>query len=396
MTRRSARARTQGFTLVELMVAVVAGLIAVVTIYALAGGASRHFQEQQRLSQTQTALRLAVEQLRADIERAGFGGTPASRAEHRCANPVAELQAVEFLDDVDSALLPFANVNVVEADALRLVGNFATSGQYLMATTNAAGTLITLQSTWQAFRRDFGVPGDSTSPFDAAGFESAFSRGRVLHVETSGGYHFFPSIDSVTSSGGIELETALPIGTSCLPGLGVGSMVTPLSRVEYRVVDPEDAGLDALVSSNPAAAQLGLNAPVLVRRELPFGSDTPIAGTTRVVLEYVADFHLEFIVDRATGTSAPDLLRVDGDDALDYVGSEASDEPERVRSVILSVSARSPDTDPRFPFVAGRAGRAAPLTRYAVTSTNATAPAARVRTVSTEIFLPNVASRSLR
>lgn len=399
MKRASSRSRRDAFTLVELMVSIVAGLIAITTIYSLASGATRHFQDQQRVSQTQTALRLALEQIRADFERAGFGGTPSSRAEVRCTTPANEIQAVEFLDNADSALLPFPAVNVVEADGIRFVGNYATSGTYLAVGTNATGGSIRLQTTWQAFRRDFGAPAEPAAPFDSATFESVFATTRLLHIESAQGLHFFSRISGVSSSTqDVTLATPLPVGTSCLPGLADGAQVTPLTRIEYRVVDPAAAGLTALVSGNPAAAQLGTTGPVLVRRELPFNSDTPIAGTTRVVLEYVADFHLEFIVDMATGpTNAPDLqtIGVPGQAPSNILNANGTGNPERVRSILVTVAARTAMVDRRFPFVAGRASRNVPLTRYAVTSTAADAPSARVRSITTEIFLPNVASRGL-
>lgn len=397
---KRAKASQRGFTLVELMVSIVAGLMAVMTIYSLANGATRHFQDQQRVSQTQTSLRLAVEQIRADFERAGFGGTPASRAEPRCATPAAEIQAVEFLDEADTALLPFPTVNMVEADGIRLVGNYATSGTYLAVGTNSAGSSLRLQQAWQAFRRDFGVPGDSTYPFDTTTFENVFVAKRILHVESPQGLHFFARISGTSASTyDVTLQDALPVGTACLPGLADGAQVSPLSRIEYRVVNPATAGLTALVSPNPAAAQLGVSSPVLVRREIELTSGTVIPGTTRIVLEYVADFHLEFVVDNAAGPNdAPVLGTVGapGQAASNMLSAQATSEPERVRSIIVTVAARTASVDPRFPFVAGRASRAVPLSRFAVTSSAATAPAARVRSITTEVFLPNVATRNLR
>ncbi|MBC7172556.1 MAG: prepilin-type N-terminal cleavage/methylation domain-containing protein, partial [Polyangiaceae bacterium] len=64
-----------GFTLVELMAALVAGLVAITAIYAVGSSSARHFQEQQRIAQTQMALRMAMSQLRVDIQRAGLFGT---------------------------------------------------------------------------------------------------------------------------------------------------------------------------------------------------------------------------------------------------------------------------------------------------------------------------------
>ncbi len=395
------RKRTRGFTIVELMISIVAGLIAIIAIYSLAGGASRHFQEQQRVSQTQTALRLATEQLRADIERGGFGGTPNSRREASCSPPADQIQAVEFLDNEDTANLPFPAENLVEADVLRLVGNFATSGSYLIIGANAAGTNVQLQPSWQGFRRDFGVVGGAGfTAFDEATFQNVFAQGRRLHVESEQGFHFFPSIlGTIPATQQILIMPGLPVMTPCLPGLADNAQVTPLVRVEYRVVNPRapGSGLEALYTDNAASAALGLDGAVLIRREIDFSTNAPIPGTTRVVLEYVADFNIEFIVDTAGPGAAPILSNppITGAPAEAMLERSATSRPEQVRSVIVSLSARSPDVDPRFPFIAARASRATPLSRYAVTSAAAGAPAARVRTMTSEIFLPNVAGRRL-
>ena len=75
------RRRQAGFTLLEMMAALVAGLIAIGSIYTLSSASSKHFHEQQRISQTQMSLRMAMSRLTSDIARAGFGGTPNSAAE---------------------------------------------------------------------------------------------------------------------------------------------------------------------------------------------------------------------------------------------------------------------------------------------------------------------------
>ncbi|MFW5921446.1 MAG: PilW family protein, partial [Polyangiales bacterium] len=57
-TRHNRRAsKTAGFTLLELMVALVAGLIAISSIYFVSAASTRHFHEQQRIAQTQMSLR---------------------------------------------------------------------------------------------------------------------------------------------------------------------------------------------------------------------------------------------------------------------------------------------------------------------------------------------------
>jgi type II secretory pathway pseudopilin PulG len=67
--------RSAGFTLVELTVAMVAGLIVAMGIVALSRAATKTFNEEIRSSAAESALRTAVDRLRADLQRAAFMST---------------------------------------------------------------------------------------------------------------------------------------------------------------------------------------------------------------------------------------------------------------------------------------------------------------------------------
>jgi prepilin-type N-terminal cleavage/methylation domain-containing protein len=405
----SPRRTRAGFTLIELMVALVAGLIAISAIYTVSGASARHFHEQQRIAATQMSLRMAMTQLRADLARAGLYGTPNSDSANPpnlqgCPKPSPRIQAVEFRDDPDGAAFADAyGNNGIQFDRLRLTGNYSTTGGYMVASA-ATATELRLQTDWQGFRRDFMTApsgGDGTAAVvDEAAFGAAFKAGRYVHVRTLQETSAFARIASVFVGGTsivpdvrVQLQDPLAIASPCLPGLGDGAVVAPLSRIEYAVVDPrKDDALAALRSSMDETTenQLGLRPAVLVRREIPFGCTTdcaPIAGTTRVVLEFAADFELRFVVDNQPDPSRPpDLQVLDGAAAQNALDPENSGNyPEQVRSVIVRLSARTPGTDPRFAFVEPDDG---PLTRF---QAHPDAPgASRVRTIEAEIFLPNL------
>ncbi len=81
-TKRETRARQlrgrrsqQGFTLVELTVALVAGLIVALGIMGLSRESTRTFHEEMRVSAAEANLRTAVDRLRADLSRAGYMST---------------------------------------------------------------------------------------------------------------------------------------------------------------------------------------------------------------------------------------------------------------------------------------------------------------------------------
>lgn len=71
--RRAARER--GFTLIELIVAMVAGLIVALSVVALSREASNTFHEETRVASAEMQLRTAMDRLRADLQRAAFMST---------------------------------------------------------------------------------------------------------------------------------------------------------------------------------------------------------------------------------------------------------------------------------------------------------------------------------
>lgn len=398
MTRRTTPSRKRrsraGFTLLELMVALVAGLTAITSIYFVGAASSRHFHEQQRIAQTQMSLRMAMEQLRRDIQRAGYLGTPNSQRETGCLTPPNQVQAVNYVRLGTGGLLPNQAENGAGADTLILTGNYATGDSYFSAGVSANGGTIFLQQNWQNFRRDFGIPPDVGNPnlVDPDRFDAAFSPSRYLHVTTQNGNHFFAPITGADPAApSVTIGTPLPTGGFCLGGLGVGAIVAPLSQVRYSVQDLL-AGT-AFAADPETAAARGLVGPQLVREELDFAGNA-IAGTQRIVLEYVASISYSFVFDTQLTPGMPPTLVEATDAAAEAIFAAR---PEQVRSVIVTLAARTPEIDPRFAWVAEAAGNLAngvPPTRY---RPNSDLPgAARVRSMRTEIFLTNVAARGMR
>jgi prepilin-type N-terminal cleavage/methylation domain-containing protein len=396
-----------GFTLLELMVALTAGMIAITSIYFVSAASSRHFHEQQRIARTQMNLRMAMEQLRRDIQRAGFLGTPSSDAEQTCATPASPVQAIELLDDEDTGELPQAATNGVTADRLRLTGNYLTAGEYLaIGLVNSTGNQIRLQRDWQAFQQEFGVFGGGS--YDADHFEEVFSAGRMLHITTRQGYHFFVRITGSTgSSATISFTPGIGPGSGvaghCIGGLADGATVAPLSRIEYRVEDLTNTDEGSSLAptggavTDPDADFRGQIGTQLTRREIRFDNTDQVGNNERIVLEYVAGIEYGLVVDNETvDGNPPDLDFLRGGAAETFT----TNNPQRVRGVRVMLSARTPEQSPRFPWVASAAGNPAngvPPTRYRVVDpNNEFEGAARVRTMRAEILLPNLANRNLR
>jgi prepilin-type N-terminal cleavage/methylation domain-containing protein len=368
MRRRS----QQGFTLIEMMVALTAGAIAITSIYYVSSASSAHFQEQQRVAQSQMSLRMAMQQIRADISRSAYLGAPSSATETTCITGNQAVRGLELVDGDGTSALDEAATNGVQADTLRMTGNYVTSEEYLVRDFLPTGNQLVLQTSWQGFRRSFGVP------YDSARFDAAFVVGRVLHVRTFLGQHFFVRITAVDNNGAGPILTFTPslpvLNTACVSD----ATVAPLSRIEYRVLSPGGSLADLQNAASPLA---GVNGPVLVRREVVFTSLNPVANSERVITEYVADFDVDFIVDNAAAGNPPNFARLDDGAAENAITNNA----ERARNALVRLSVRGAVEDPNFLYVARPPG--APLTRYELSA--AAIGAARVRTARAEIVLPN-------
>src|SRR5262245_4294750 len=80
----------RGFTLIELMVAITAGLFVAIAAFALARQGSRFFQQEARIANAQFSATLGFDRLRADIARAGFLSSPnIQRDPFRCGSTAA-------------------------------------------------------------------------------------------------------------------------------------------------------------------------------------------------------------------------------------------------------------------------------------------------------------------
>lgn len=384
----SQRGSQQGFTLIELMVALVAGLIAISTVYTISKASTQNFHEQQRISQAQMATRMAVEQIRLDVQRAGFLGSPNTATARTCL-PMPDGQhfgAIQVLDGADTGSLPNAPANDVQADRITMVGNYATTSRYVI--DSAIGTLARIDGSTQGFRDSFGIQG---TDFSADIFNDVFRVGRYLHIEDTDGDHFFVRITG-TNPGALSVNFTPSLNSgsgNCVSGALRQAFISPLMRVEYAVVDATDATVNLTNIFGDAAqqtldAQRGTSPSVLIRREVAFDpAATPIPNSERIVLDYVANFDVDIIADtNVTPGLGPNILFMD-DPAAEVL---TRNNPEQVRSVVVNLANRTADQDESFPFVPRAAN--APLTRYQV---NAGRPgAARVRGLRTEIFLPNV------
>lgn len=385
-TRHHPRAAA-GFTLLELMVAMTAGAIVISSMYFITSASTNYFREQQRISNVQSSVRYAMDQLRRDITRAGFGSTPNNQVAPYRVNGGGGIQtpitavALTDLPGLDpSGAGHQVDGQPLAGDILQLTGNYATSSDYPLRPVLMGGTTFKLDTDWTRFTRDFTgwVNGPPYATLTGAGnpFDTAFMPGRLVSVRTNLGARYFSQIVG-TNAGTAEVTVATPITA---PGL-FPSRISPVSVMQYMPV-PAAAGL---VHNNLPVAGQNM---VLVRREVRYGGNAPVANTfDRVLAERVVHFNVDFMVNTlntANNRTQPAILAPSiGAAAQGFTAAF----PERVFSALVTLGVRTAMADPRFRWLPQNPGDELTRFRYDVIGR----AAARVRIARAEIFLPNIA-----
>ncbi|MCA9529183.1 MAG: prepilin-type N-terminal cleavage/methylation domain-containing protein [Myxococcales bacterium] len=394
---RMPRARRAGFTLLELMVALVAALIVISAVYSLGINSTREFHTQQRIGVAQQALRVAMTQIRRDIGRAALFTDPvASGASGDICTPlpVANFQAVwiKYVKPGDAAnLLPNSVANQARADELRLVGDMSTSDRYLVE--RVSGNSVVLQPEFQAFRRSFTfVDGMGAQRIDAGRFNSVFRAGRLVRFDLQNGRSAFGVVDTPTADlTSPSFTVTVALTQDACTGNFTGASVAPISIVQYLVEDPRSDAELANVVAPAGSFEAGLPERALVRRELAFdnaiygATPTVVQGTTRVILDYVADVRYAVRSLQAAGAAPNNIVRFVDDQAE----AETDNNPAGIRSVIVGLSAMTAEQDPNMSTGVTQPTGGPPL-YYVPIQNTLRAGAARVRSLSSEVFLPNM------
>ncbi|MBW2188419.1 MAG: prepilin-type N-terminal cleavage/methylation domain-containing protein [Deltaproteobacteria bacterium] len=443
--------RRSGFTLIELMVAMVVGLTVITSVYSLGSAMSRQFYEEQRVAIAQGTSRVAIMELRRDISRAGLYGSPNASLESTCDTVAPTLPqlgggtgpmgAFQYYADEDLTVLDPNSLNSnVHADRLRILTSLYLSDQLLVHSTSTDGTVIVLQTGNQAYRRTFSW-GQVAGPFTSGAAPNyltgaldwnsawsgetaswkgiaqkgarAFQTGSVLHIETPEGRHFFRSVfgkmGNTQDEVRIQIDTnfPLPVGTACLPGAAEGATIAPLQWVEYAVVDPfatgtGDVGADFMdwesiffidtSPGNPALSlrDAGASSFEAPNRVLVRRAIDAATGDVRLnSTQVVAEFVTNFEVSFLLDTTSGTAAPTLDPSTGSSAESDVNANPQQVRAVIIELGIRSPLEDPTVTYGAvSDAG-----TRFEVD--DGQTGSARVRQVRIEIPVMNVARRNL-
>lgn len=384
---RRPRGQTRGFSLLELMVAIVAAGFLISAVYFASSRSSKTFQEQQRIAQTQLAVRAAIEQLRADASRAGFLASPNSTTDPfvcipRPAVPIRAVRLTNAAGGLPGGLTGL-NPNIGVPDQLELVGSFDTPEEFHAQTINAGSSQISVQTWTQGFRRA------CTSQQTCA---EIFQAGRWLRVTNTLGYSQFVRLSGAAMTcppgrpcSALTLTyagTLRFVGTSAgcgITGFGTGTRIGVLSGVRYRIGQLASSPLAYRATS--AADNTTLKSDLLRERFQLAGG--PVFSSS-IALEYAVELDVRYVVNTAALRTDPPNLVIQTSAA-----SGAYTTPERVRSMIVRLSARTRDEDDRWPWVARAVTD--PLTSVRLRNRGGGRDVGtRVRTIAAEIALPNL------
>jgi len=398
--------KSSGFTLIELMIALVAGAFAVAAVYYLNGVSSRAFSEQMRVSETQMSLRSAMEQLRRDFSRAGYLSTPDSNISPSCGGTVGagssrRVRAVQVTYDGSNTgdaatLLGAPATNKTRTDAVDLWGNYATADAYLADNNLSTPNSITFQADTEAFRRSFYDPqtGNLPAKYNPIRFSQVFAPGRMVRIEHARLYFYRDIILPTPGAGTAASPASVSFATlpSCFEPTA-WSAISPMVHYQFRVESDATADL-ARLKVPTASAMLGSRRTMLVRREVRDSSSaTPEAGTSHLLLDYAVEFAVDAVINSSAAGLRPNWTFSQND----AVTTQSQNGPAAFRSLLVTLTARSPETDPKLPTMDRTRFNVAntfnsPLLMFRVIDpAQATIVMnARVRTLRSEIFLHNM------
>lgn len=398
-TRRPA-AGQRGFTLIELIVSLSAGVMVSVAMFMLARNASKMFEHEARISTATMGATFGMSRIVSDIRRAGFMSSPNVLVDPRiCGDKskypdgLAGLASITIEDGGSPTDDNELNAdNGLEPDAIIIGGSFDTTEQF--AVNAVVGSEIYLNPSSGAMVRTA-----AAAQTGGLGLAELFRVGRIVRIIDQEGRHIYGVIQDIDPDPAAPVITLsddkppIPFkddGSPCgCAGNCSGTVINPVARVRYdlRVVDLDRyAGLYATATHSLAARHRGRALPArteLVRVELDF-DDNEVDETLEVVAEYAVD--LEFgVTEVELGTTELTRHNIDAADAYENTGAPASGSmPQRVRSLAVRLSTRGSIRD-RETLLAPPPGGG--VFRY---SLGDNLGFVRARTMTTEVELQNV------
>ncbi|MBL9023683.1 MAG: hypothetical protein JNL21_15920 [Myxococcales bacterium] len=429
---RRAPARRPGFTMIELMVAISTGMAVGLAAFLLAKVSLGAFQQDARVNNAQHSVLMAMNRVASDVRRAGFmttadAATDPALCDRNNLNATQRdlLFGIQMFDGADPTTYGASPNNPLPGtvtgpgnnrapDRIRLTGNYMTTERLAYRMVNAASNQVHLAIDTNAIQR---VHRDGAG--SATSVCRLFPTGSFLRLVDSNKRETYVGIDYCTqaNSGALVQSVVINYVTLGNPlprvagvcGVAEGNAagtVNTVNVIEYsvqRVSQPFGPaqldehglapGLLPIVRWDPAVGGDGVSVSGddtrldLIRRQLDTdGNIIPNSG--EVIADYVADFKL-----RARYLQGPlsQTILDSGFDKGDGIPAAAM-VPNRVRSVGIRLTTRSKEAD-REDRLGAVPDAATALDRFQVFPPGAARKLrfARVRTMYTEVNLPNLA-----
>lgn len=375
------RHKTQpGFTLYELLVAVVVATILIVMVYTVYTKASRSYRNQSMAVAMQQHARFAIDHLRRDIALAGFNATPNSTLDPNvCMQPASPLRAITAKRSLAGTTVasPTQNPNIAPLE-FTLFGDYTGANGEIFITQSVAGNTVTLQTGFETLITE-------------AQFLRIFAdnKRRYLRIVDAEQYEVYIPISGANyGARQIVLESAPPVrsGTqTCgIQGFGLGLQVSPAMFIRYR--------LELTDAARGATA--------LVREDVQVDGVTPVEDSKLLIADNVVDFSAyDFVLDNDATKRSPSLAVTAIPDAsiLDESGEggvlgSLSATSQNLRFMTIKVTVRTDQEDPELTHVP----RAGPYTRM---NTYDVYPglegAARTLSLTSKVMLQTLAVRNI-
>lgn len=419
--RGAAARRSGGFTLMEMMIALVVGAVMIAPLYIVTRGMSQQTEGQKMESEAVQRSRNGLSMLIQDISRAGLMVSVSSQVDVDSLNKEMVGSTAEY-----RRAIIHLNTKSSGSDALLLGGNFL-GGNFYAATLN--GNLLTLSD----------VEGETCArQFDA--------RYAFAHIRNGKDKHLDARVESVDSGGKCELTLATTDFDERFMKDGEQVFVAANQTVLYwvePVVDEKSDRKDLVRyfvdydgSSAPSTSDCQVGSAAKVSDIALPGDSAVIEATRRVVAEYVEDFQVWFrpvrketspsggswyppsyigpaLTDLAGGFVPDDSDQILVADPSSYERDVACEDvgaytfgAENVRSVLIRLAVRSERADSSIDYRAfENSGNPSRLVRYTLHPyeadddtesgplTERRYSAYRLKTLLTEVDLMNLATR---
>lgn len=428
------RQASRGFTLVELMVSLVMGLIVALAAVALSRAATATFHEQVRISGVEARIRAASERLRNDLARASFMSTPNIQWDPKVAKVPGgdaatgapyRVTALSNLTGIQILTTPVVGThNDLTPHELVVAGNLTSNDVYRgtwIGTSSGCGGGLGAQIRLDALadpavRRMLNGETSDTSAITQMA-QLVFTPGMRMDppvtdrvyaaqvMDMRGCFHYVlvcgvrsdapntVTIDVAGDAGRSLLTPEDTAGDVCGARLMEEVAIAPIHRVRWyidvekdaRLIDP-DTDRDGSMKFNLYRQLLDANTNVNPQ------SGSSDVGPPELVAEYAVDLKFGLSIDSSVGTT-PGWTNLDFEEqATEFAkwtapatttASTQNVGPQRVRSVRYRLAFRTPFADRRYdlPMPGGTSYKA----RYQL----GTGQYARVRTLISEVALIN-------